>query len=353
MILKESLQRKWTLLKTFWKGYQEFTKSGETPVESYYAMRNLYVQTNGWFNDIFQYFYGLKNPYKSVPSLEDSLLGGYTKQDIAQAVKRLKQDGYYIFPQRIADQYIEELLRYCLETPAVLHVGGNDEEPHDHIELCFDPEQRVASNYELGEKRTVNNPVIQDIIADPVVHSMARQYLNSQAIIVNTSLWWTTPYGCTEPSSALAQLYHFDMDRIKFLKFFLYITDVDTASGPHCYVRGSCQRKPRALLEDRRFQDAEIAAHYNFSDIKEIIAPRGTFFAVDTHGFHKAKLPTAGNRLAFQIECTSCLFGQNYPHVPLEVKSPRLKAAVSQGPPATWSNYEICHHKEVRAQVLV
>ena len=59
-------------------------------------------------------------------------------------------------------------------------------------------------------------------------------------------------------SSEAAQLFHFDMDRIRFLKVFIYLTDVGTENGPHVYVRGSHRSKPPAFFRDRRFSDAEV-----------------------------------------------------------------------------------------------
>ena len=39
--------------------------------------------------------------------------------------------------------------------------------------------------------------------------------------------------------SEAAQMFHFDLDRIKWLKFFIYLTDVKINSGPHVYVSGT------------------------------------------------------------------------------------------------------------------
>lgn len=345
----ERWQQFWSQLNVFWAGYQTFESTGQTPVEAYYAMRQLYVQTNGWFNDIFQFIYGLKKPYKPVESLKESLFSGFTGDNINQAVRGLKQDGYYVFPQRVGAEYLDALMQYALTAPANLQYNG---EYLENTDTHFDPKRLVASNYRFPEQGVVNIPVVQEIMADPALISIAKQYMNSQVAYVNTQMWWTTPFGCEEPASELAQLYHFDMDRIKFMKFFLYVTDVEATTGPHCYARGSCRRKPKALLEDRRFLDKELQAQYKAEDLKELNAPRGTLFAVDTRGFHKAKVPTAGNRLILQIEIASCLFGQNYPRAPLELK--QTKATVSvESDPYLWSNYELSRQgAETRERIL-
>lgn len=121
-------------------------------------------------------------------------------------------------------------------------------------------------------------------------------------------MWWSTP-ALKEPSSEAAQLYHFDMDRIKFLKFFIYLTDVTPSTGPHCFVAGSHRRKPAALLRDGRFQDHELERHYAPERFVEITGPKGTVLAADTRGFHKGKPLETGSRLIFQVEFAVNMFG--------------------------------------------
>lgn len=379
-----TVKEKLTLLKTFWSGYQTFQRTGKTPHESWLAMRRLFVETNGWFNDIFQFLYGFNKPYKPVQALEGSVLKGFTNRDVHEAVHRLKQDGYYVFPQRIKDKYLDSLVQFALETPAVLQYDDANAKPQRQdaqdsltgiaaeesagqnasayfklghavktTDVRFDPKHLIATNYRFPEPAVLNNPTVQQLMADPVVISVAQQYIKSLVIFTTVGMWWTTPYGCNKPSSALAQQYHFDMDRIKFIKFFLYLTDVGSADGPHCYVRGSCQRKPQALRRDGRFQDEEIQANYDASDLVEFIAPKGTLIADDTRGFHKAKMPTGGNRLILEFELASCLFGQTYPKSTLEVKSSELQKAIKQDP-VIWSNFGITdQHAGICEKVLV
>ena len=107
------------------------------------------------------------------------------------------------------------------------------------------------------------------------------------------------------------------MDRFRFVKFFVYLTDVDTNNGPHCYVRGSHLRKPRVLLRDERILDDEIASHYKPENMVELTGPTGTILAVDTRGFHKGKPLVERDRLILQIQFADSLFGQNYGAVPV------------------------------------
>ncbi len=94
------------------------------------------------------------------------------------------------------------------------------------------------------------------------------------------AMWWTTP--SREGSSAAAQQFHFDLDRLQFLKVFVYLTDVGPENGPHEFVRGSHRHLPVALRADRRFSDEEVLEHYGAEDRISVTGARGTIFVADT-----------------------------------------------------------------------
>jgi hypothetical protein len=125
------------------------------------------------------------------------------------------------------------------------------------------------------------------------------------------AMWWSAPFHGAAKSEA-AQMYHFDLDRIKFLKFFFYITDVDSETGPHCYVRKSHKRLPPSLLKEGRLTDDEVEIGFGKENMMELGGKRGTIMAVDTRGLHKGKDLVMGKRLLFQIEFANSMFGQYY-----------------------------------------
>lgn len=342
----DNLKQTKGLVDTCLAGYKQFKATGATPPEAYAAIRQLYVRTNGWFNDAFQFAYAMKNPAKTIHPTDQTQLP-ITASECKNAVSALKRDGFYVFTHRVPDKYLDPLMQFSLRAPANLHSKGEYVENSD---VCFDPENLVASNYRFSEERVVNELPVQKIMCDPAILHIAQTYIGSQISFTNCEMWWTTPYKCNEAASELAQLFHFDMDRIKFLKFFLYLTDVEATSGPHCYVRGSCIRKPKQFLEDRRFQDAELAAHYKPSDFVEITGRRGTLMAVDTRGFHKGKMPQAGNRLILQLEFGNSLFGAIYPHAVINAKGPELTSALKRDP-QLFANFVI--NEQVKTAELV
>jgi len=149
---------------------------------------------------------------------------------------------------------------------------------------------------------------------DSGFYRVAHWFLRCDPILDVVAMWWSRPYH-GKASSEAAQLYHFDMDRIKFIKFFFYLTDVTSRSGPHCYIRGSSKRKPAAILRDGRIPDEEIHRYYPAKDFVEICGERGSIIAADTRGWHRGKALTDGERLLLQLEFTNSMFGQNYPKI--------------------------------------
>lgn len=356
-----------TVWKTFWSGFKTFQRTGTTPEAAYPAMRRLFVVSNGWFNDVFHYLYCLNKPARSLPSKASILANDpglicFEPREIERALQALNKDGYYVLSNRLDKSYLDRLMNFATTTPCVLQydsanvrnsMAEDSMKPSGdevlavqamghaiNTDIVFDADQLMATNYRFTEENVLNNEAVQNLMADPGFVDLAQRYFKSHAVFTTISAWWTTTFRCEKPSSSLAQLYHFDMDRIKFLKMFCYLTDVGPGDGPHCYVKGSCKRKPKALRRDGRFSDEEVESNYPAADLIEFTAPRGTVIIEDTRGFHKAKMPTTGNRLILEFELASCLFGPPYPKSSFEVKTPALQSALKQNP-SIWSNFRI------------
>lgn len=340
-----TLTQKAALIKECWDGFKVFEATGATPEPAYLAMRQLYVQTDGWFNDVWQMLYGMSHRRRKLPPLSGSLFRTFDEAAVAKAVDSINRDGYYVFPEKVPAAMLDAIHEYSLTVPASM-----EGEAYQEVEQkgYFDEADPKAAIYRFAQGDTIDNPVAQDIMADPVLLEIASGYFKSQASYCNVHMWWTTPYGCQTPNPRLAQQYHFDMDRFKFLNFFLYVTDVGPEDGPHCFIRGSHKRKPSRFLQDRRFTDEEVAEYYGPEDHVEINGPRGTIMAVDGRGLHKAKMPTRGNRLIFLSSMSSSLFGQSYPRVDLKVRSDAMRAAVACDPRITCA-YDV---SEAREKVL-
>lgn len=314
-----SLERQIRLVLSFFffvKGIHSFRKNRETPVEGYLAMRSLYSITNGRFNDLISWMQALRHPKYAKLSF-NGILGNLSKAEVKDIVSEIKRNGYYVAPQRLDLDSIDRIVQFCKDTPAeYLKIDSEDFQGCLYLdkEIIFDSLKPISPIYIFNMQQIFENLDLLNIILDQSLLAVAQEYLNCSPILDAVSLWWSAPFNGKGKSEA-AQEYHYDMDRIKFLKIFIYLTDVNPENGPHCYVKGSHVRKPRALLLDGRKSDDQIRTYYPESQINELCGPQGTIIFADTRGFHKGKPLTNGYRLIFQMEYANSLFGQNYPKI--------------------------------------
>ena len=137
---------------------------------------------------------------------------------------------------------------------------------------------------------------LHQIACDPHLVSLAATYFGSRPYLDSIQAWWSLP-GNTEPEEA--ENYHRDNDGIRFLKFFLYLTDVGENNGPHRFVRGS-HREAR-LLQRRRLSDEEVRDCFGDERMLSMTGLAGDSFMEDTFGIHKGQLPRTARRLLVQF----------------------------------------------------
>jgi Phytanoyl-CoA dioxygenase (PhyH) len=272
-----------------------FRSSGRTPWFSYWSMRRLYCITRSRFNRRFS------------GALERTVEMAETAAVDRNSLEKLRRDGYVVLPRRLDEATCDALLRLARSTPAHLvpRPAAGPEQAR------FDPEAPQAIKYDLPETALLEDPAVQRLLVDESLYALASAYLGCQPINDLVAMWWSTAHS-REANSEVAQLYHFDMDRLRFLKIFFYLTDVTAETGPHCYIRGSHVDRPPQFWRDGRHEDAAVREACGADKEVLITGPRGTILAVDTSGFHKGLALTRGERLILQFEFTNSLFGAEY-----------------------------------------
>lgn len=151
----------------------------------------------------------------------------------------------------------------------------------------------------------VNDPCIKRLANDPFLLSVAAQYLGVPPKLMSVNMWWTFPVEASdEDKSRHAHVFHFDLDDLKFVKFFFYLTDVETEDGPHVFVRGSNRliKYQNNFLRSRRFTDSEIIEAYGVENVIEVVGPAGACLIEDTITLHKGMTPVRNPRLILQFE---------------------------------------------------
>lgn len=289
--------------------YYNLTKT--TPSYGKKAMRRLFVFTNGRLNDwSVKLSKILHQPYPNIEA--NGVLGQLSKKNITAISNSIKQDGFYIFDKKLDAQTIENIVQFATQTPAnYLETKNTSVMKYSNEPVLFDEKNIISPRYQFKMEQLVNQSDLQKLIFDQSILAVAQEYLGAQPVLDLVTMWWSAPFG-TVGKSAAAQMYHFDMARLKFLKFFFYLTDVDNETGPHCYVKASHRRLPFALQSDGRKTDEEVARCYPAENLLEICGKKGTILAVDTRGLHKGKDLTKDKRLLFQLEFATSMYGAPY-----------------------------------------
>lgn len=292
------------MLLDFWHfcwGYAAFRRSGRTPDRAYKALRRLHAKTNGRFNDLWLAGARRLSPHTVKPVC--GFLGDWSVDELASLAATVEREGIAVLDRRLPEALCRELEHYARNTPS-LPLG-------QIVPELYHAQSAKALRYDFDPRTLLNQPLAASIAQDGTFAAIAGAYFRSRPQFDFLTMWWTTAKGTRDYSGA-AQMFHYDMDRIYFLKFFIYLSDVGPANGPHVYVARSHRRKHAALREDRRFEDADIHAQYPAEHVRTITGARGLIFVADTRGLHKGEPLRHGERLVLQVEYAINRFGQNY-----------------------------------------
>jgi hypothetical protein len=235
-------------------------------------------------------------PYLRRPTLFPDL-------DVRGVVAALDRTGLAL-GLRLPLAVVAEVLTYAHTTPCY---GNGD------VRLGFlysdrtEAEHRAAPmRFVLGQFYNASRDCapIRRLADDGALWAIAASYLRARPALQGANLWWSFAGEASERDrNAFAQMYHFDTDDYRFVKFFFYLTDVDSDGGPHAMVTGTHRHKRlRHQLVRRRFTDDEIEQAYGRDRMVMITGGAGAGFAEDTGCIHKGIPPRTRDRLALQVE---------------------------------------------------
>ena len=244
----------------------------------------------------------IRNSRGGVPTEEEARSSTFVDfAEIDTCVDSLRRDGVYVFNTALPRGMVDTMRESALRVPA---------SPRG-LEAAAAPYPRtspIVGRYDIDEDNTMASPEMQDYCSDPALALIAARYLGQPVIQDQTALWWTTTEGKAD-ASANAWLFHQDRDRLSFLKFFCYLTDVGPENGPHTYVRGTHTRLPRSLSGDGRKTDDGVRSAGIWDKVIELTGNAGALMAVDSVGLHKGQPPISGDRCVLQVEFATSLFG--------------------------------------------
>ncbi|PSK94454.1 phytanoyl-CoA dioxygenase family protein [Taibaiella chishuiensis] len=239
--------------------------------------------------------------------------------NIDKHAEDLKENGYTKFGIVLNEQEINGLKQYLKDLPVY-----NTYKPQDRFTMDSVPEDCHVASFD--EQNLVKNELILDLVNDESLLEIARRTLGATPTVSEVGGWWSF---AGKKKAKDAQLFHRDVDDFKFLKLFIYLTDVTKDTGPHIYVAKSHNKNLATKL--KRYTDEEVDTLLGKENVLSFEEPKGSVFLVNTYGMHKGLLPVTDNRLLIQIEYSTLpLYVRKYAPVKLNRDVSKLDPYVNR-----------------------
>jgi hypothetical protein len=246
----------------------------------------------------------LKSPAKALDMGQEgaSILGELDASAIAATIET---DSCYQGLQ-LPEDAVRELLKFASST--VGYINRDTKRPW-RCKSTKNPgadlpqNARVCSYMSNGKL----SATIKKIEQDPGILAIAAKFLGARPVHMGSELSWNFPIpGNPIERREAAQVFHYDLDDYRFIKFFFYITDVGMSSGPHAYIRGTHKGKKllHQLIGTRcaSIDDEKIVEIYGAENVVNVCGKAGFGFVENATCFHKGTEPTEQPRLMLQLE---------------------------------------------------
>ena len=277
---------------------------------------NVYCLTKGLSNLILNSFTILnyKIRYFLSPKKTSSYINQYKNKieniNSTEIISQISESGYSIINEFLKKYEIEEILKLTHNTKCSYILNDEIIKSASVIDV---PSQ--ATIIDIDENELLKQKIIQDLVHNDFFYDISKNYFKSIPILTNVGLRISKI--SDKPGNKEAQLYHFDLDRPKWLKFFIYLNDVENLDhGPHSYIKNTHKvfAKPYKILIKRyqRISDKEIFSYYNQANEHIIYGKAGTLAIGDTLAFHKGHNPRTKNRKVLTLEFSNSLFGSYF-----------------------------------------
>jgi hypothetical protein len=218
-------------------------------------------------------------------------------------VERLREEGYATLP--FSELVPDAAIWSELEADAASFVADTESELARQREGGESALRRragkefVVRKYSWGVQLGHTDPWLR-VGANPRLLDVANAYLELWSKLEYVDVWYTLPAGGDERRSS--QRWHRDFNDRHLLKAFLYLVDVDEATGPFEYVPRSApggeldRLWPWRPLGENYPPDNELAQQIDGRAVT-FTAPKGTLIFCNTAGFHRGGFARAKPRV--------------------------------------------------------
>ncbi len=229
-------------------------------------------------------------------------------------VSELESTGFAGMPEKKlnADQLAQALAHFS-DRPLLNYYGSGEVYPSVAQGVAPSLVKAVYSIKDVAACKP-----LMDLANDPDILAAVAQRLGATPTIGTVGAWWTFGENNTNSESAVDDIYHRDVDDLRFVKIFLYLTDADVRTGAHRFVMGS--HADTRFARRGPITDSDVEAAYGADKLLTVTGTAGTSFLEETWGIHRALLATEGRRLIFSaiyVLSAKLPFGPARPLLPL------------------------------------
>ena len=171
-------------------------------------------------------------------------------------------------------------------------------------------------------------PELLALANHPQVLAVVAAYLGATPTIASMQVWWTLGHASNATELARDDMFHRDVDDLRFVKMFMYLTDVGAQNGVHSFVPTS--HRSTELVKRAPINDDQIRLHFGNDAERTFVGPAGTIFLEDTWGIHRQTPAVSGRRCIFSVIYSVSGLDPNSPPRPVATLPPGVDAYINR-----------------------
>ena len=267
---------------------------------SYQLMRFLYRISNGFLTNIICYFISgtkYKNSNKFKKSFKELEAIKLSEIDILiSEIKKMR-----VYDSRMIDYYnknifIDETVKYV----------------NSFERLCQENIVRI----DVYKSDLLSNKIVTNFVLNERWSEIAKEILGVEPRLINITSWYTLKHKKEiNLENYSAQIGHRDVDKLRDIKIFIYLSDVNSLDdGPFEVLidthKFDFNFKNYDNNNNFRISDEKIK-NKNSYDKHSFLGRRGTSFAVDTRCFHRGGIVKKDYRHVIELYFSNSTFGKH------------------------------------------
>jgi len=236
----------------------------------------------------------------------DNLKSALPEFDIRESVRQLQTSGFCKLPVYLPQDSVDALQDVAKTGPVKPGFSVPD------MSLRSEPNSEIAHIWDIPFEIAIKSNVVQQIIQDKQLLTLAGLYLECLPVVIGSRLYWSLAHDKVEFQTP--ENWHVDGgDGLRFVKVFIALSEVTKESGPTAFIEGSNKSLPRKFYSGRRFHEKEISRRFPIGSQIEATGHVGSIYFCDTRGLHRGTPVKNGKRLLFHFLYGSDFFGVGRP----------------------------------------